>query len=224
MQFWCSFVEVLMKFWWSFDEVLKKFALILWIYLWTAKVAMNLPRSAGVRPLDKFSNWVAINLPRSAGSWSLLVGAEKWPWTCQGRQVESPRSMGAENRPSTCQGRQVEITGLKTGHQPAKVGRLRTSLSSWIGSMAEKWPWTCQGRQVEDKRLTMAENRPSTCQGRQVENVAINLPRSAGWVHKKKCGSTCQGRQVYGHFFNLPHMAGVPKWLESIWRGYIIFF
>merc|ERR1711983_286797 len=73
--------------------------------------------------------------------------------------------MGAERRPSTCQGRQVEITGLKTGHQPAKVGRLRTKGSLWLktGHQPAKvgrlrtWPSTCQGRQVESTKKSVVQ-------------------------------------------------------------------
>ena len=155
---------------------------------------------------------VAIKLPRSAVSWPLLIGAEKWPWNCQGRQFESQSHRCAENRPWNCQGRQFEVTVLKTGHETAKVGSLRTSISSWIGQMAEKRPWNCQGRQFEDQKAQRAENWPWNCQGRQFENVAVKLPRSAVWVHKKKCGSNCRPWQFYGHFFKLPDMAGLPKW------------
>ena len=116
--------------------------------------------------------------------------AEKWPWNCQGWQFE--------------------ITVLKTGHETAKVGSLRTCLSSWIGQMAEKWPWNCQGRQFEDQK-------PQTAKVGSFDNVAVKLRRSAVWVHKEKCGSNCQGWQFYGHFFKLPNMGGLPKCTAITW-------
>ena len=147
---------------------------------------------------------VAMKLPRSAVSWPLLIGAEKWPWNCQGRQFESQSHRCAENRPWNCQGRQFEVTVLKTGHETAKVGSLRTSVSSWIGQMAEKRPWNCQGRQFEDQKAQRAENWPWNCQGRQFENVAVKLPRSAVWVHKKSVVQTADLGSSMATFSNCP--------------------
>ena len=172
---------------------------------------------------------VAINLPRSAGLWPLLVGAEKRPWTCQGRQVE------------------------ESGHEPAKVGRFMATFSrgrkvamnlpgsagwepevhgGWKPAVnlprsagwdhrAENWPWTCQGRQVEDIPLIMdwvngwkvAMNLPRSAGWGQKAHYgwkpAINLPRSAGWERghqPAKVGRLSPQKKVW---LNLPRSAGL---------------
>ena len=91
----------------------------------------------------------------------------------------------AEKRPRNYQVRQFENMPL---------------IMDWAN--AEKRPWNCQGWQFEDQKSKSAEKRSSNCQVWQFEKVAVKLPRSAVWVHEKKCGSNSQGRQFYGQFLN----------------------
>ena len=85
------------------------------------------------------------------GTHGLFGGSKQWPWTCWGRQV-----YGHFNQ------------GLKSGHEPAKVGRLRA-----------RGPWGLKtGRQpAKVGRLRS-----------QGWKLAINLPRSAGWGHPSHHG------------------------------------
>jgi hypothetical protein len=47
---------------------------------------------------------MAIHLQTLAGERSLFVKSEKWPYTCQGLQVEDRRNVKSEKWPFTCQG------------------------------------------------------------------------------------------------------------------------
>ena len=107
---------------------------------------MKLPRLAVWEPKIQVCRKPAMKLPRLA-VWEPKIQV------CRNPAMKLPRLAVWEPKIQVCR---------KPAMKLPRLAGLRTSISSWMEQMAEKWLWNCKGQQFEFQKPKVLKTGPET--------------------------------------------------------------